>query len=315
MMSGFFASKQFLVAAVVAVAILAAGAGAYALSGPSSDGISLTGGCDAPVMGGAPIDVVPTDTTEPGGRRRTVAYALDAANHQGGKIDLCAVVGDIIVEPATGTRAELVFEIAGDLAEAVAATEVEARFASQGGQLLIGGWEPVVGKASPIFGSDTASARVVLRVPTTGAWAVRADAGVGDVSVSDLLVEDLDLTSDVGNLDLARVDLQGNVSLVASVGDVAAQLASVQSGRVTITSDVGDIAVRLPARVDIGYSAVGTTDVGEVELRLGPSEDYASEGDGPGERESARTAGYAAKPTQVVVEATGSVGDVRIIVE
>lgn len=312
--NGFFASKQFLVAVVVAGAILAAGAGAYALSGPS-DGISLTRGCDAPAMGGAPLDVTPNVTTESGGRRRTVTYTLDAASYQGGDIDLCTVVGQIIVQPAAGSRVELVFEIAGDVAEAVTATRVDARFASQGGKLLIGGWEPMVGKASPIFGSDTANARAILRVPASGAWTLRAHTSVGDVSVSEMLLGDVELASDVGNLLVDGVDLQGNATLVANVGDATARLASAQSGRIEASSEVGDVVVRLPARVDVGYSALGETDVGEVELRLGPSEDYASEGDGPGERERAQSAGYAAKPTKVTVEATTSVGDVSIIVE
>lgn len=316
MATGFLGSKAFLLSALVAVGILAAGLGAYAMSvGPGGRTFSAEGGCDAPAMGGAPLAVTPEVVVEDDGARRTETYALDAAAFHGGAIDLCAVVGEILVEPAAGTRAELVFVIAGSPTKVVRSTVVEARFAAQGDRLLIGGWESLSGRSSGPFGGDTADVRTFLRVPASGAWSVRASMEVGDVRVSDLLVDDLRLASEVGNLRAIGVDLQGNATLDANVGDAIAQLASVQTGRIALAAEVGDLELRLPQRADVGYDALGETDVGEVELRLGPSEDYDSEGDGPGERERAKTAGFASKPTQVTVEAVDSVGDVLIVVE
>lgn len=314
--TGFFTSKPFVVGAIVAAVILGIGVSAYAFGGgPSTSGLAFERGCDPPALGGIPIAVEPNVTVDRAGERRTVVYALDAAAFQGGEIDLCAIVGDIVVEPAPGSRAELVFVIVNDAQAAVAATEVDAAFSAQGDRLLVAGWEPVAGKSRMLYDSNTAHVQVTLRVPASGAWAVRAATDVGDARVDDLLLGDVELTSDVGNLALAGVDLQGNATLRANVGDARADLASVQAGRIDIVSEVGDVDVALPQRADVGYDAVGETDVGEVELRLGQSEDYGSEGDGPGERERAKTAGFASKPTKVTVEATTSVGDVRIAVE
>ena len=313
--TGFFASKFFIVSAVVAALVLGAGAAAYAMGGVGGGEFRVDGGCRAPALVGTRLAAAPEISQTADGRERTVTYRQDASATSGGRLELCIVVGEIAVERASGQAVELVFSIASGSARAAGATEVAAAFHQDGARLVVGAWEGAVGRDRALWGSDTTSVRLTVRVPETGPWDVRAHEDVGDMRIEGILVGALDVATSVGDITVRAVDLQGNATARAEVGNVAMTLASVQSGAVAASSDVGDVSLTLPARADVGYDARGAADVGSVELRLGATEDHQSEGDGPGETESARTVGYAAKPTQVRVEGTADVGDVRIVVQ
>jgi len=312
--TGFFASKYFVISAVVATAILGAAAASYAVGFGPGGSWDARSACDAPGLVGAPIAVERHVSIEDGGRRRVETYTLDASSYDAGSAQLCATVGDLAIETAPGAQATLVFTIHGDTAEAVGATRVDASFAADGSQLRLAGWQSVAARSRGFFGDDTAGVTVALRLPANGAWEITASTDVGNVRAEGLLAAALDIETAVGAIRASAIDLQGNASLAVDVGDVALSLTSVQTGRIVARSDVGDVEISLPQRADVGYDARAEAGVGDVTLRLGTTEQHESDGDGPGESESARTAGYAEKPTQVTVQGTTDVGDVSITV-
>lgn len=309
---GFFASKYFVLSAVVAVGIVAGGATAYYAGGRVFS--QWHDGCDAPVLAGAPLTFFATQTLSDQGERRTVRYTADLGAFQGGALDLCVDVGEVLLSATNGTSIEVEFLVESDHATAVQATQVEAALRDEGGRLVLAAWESQRGEAGSWLGTQSARVRLTVRVPASAAYEVRAVSNVGDVRVSDLLASTLRLETDVGDVVATRLDLQGDATLMADVGDAILSAVSVQTGEISLASNVGNVEAELPASVDVGYDAHASADVGEVMVRLGDTESHESDGEGPGETESARTSNYAQKPTQVVVRARTDVGDARIVV-
>lgn len=309
--TAFFRTKQFVIAAVAAVFILGAAAAAYTVGGFSS-GFAHHEGCRVAVEG-APLEASPGVLVDEGGRRRTVTYTFDAAGFDGGSLVACSPVGEILVEPSPDTSVHVEFRIRADNAAAAEATDVRVRFTRLGSGLGIAAWQETVGESTEAFGTRSASVTTLIRLPATGAYDVELTSEVGDLRVSQLLVGDLALHSDVGEVRALDVDVQGNVALTSDVGDVIADLRSVQSGRIDASSDVGRVEIRLPQRADIGYDVVAASDVGDVDVRLGETETYTRESEGPGAHVEARSRGYEGKPTKVRVTALSDVGSVQVL--
>lgn len=309
---GFFSSKHFVVSGLVAVAIIAGAAGAYYAT-PIGGSHGWSGGCDAPSLAGAPLAVEATTEIEDDGERRVVTYRLPAGSYTAGSLDACSPFGEIVVDPALGDEIEVRFTIEAPIAAAVEETDVVAQLRDDGGALVVGAWIERIGETSGIYGNDrSAHVRLQIRLPDTGAWDIDAHSSAGDVHVSDVMVGTLDLESSFGNVVAIGIDLAGDATLMTSAGDATLSLASVQSGRVLADSSFGNVEIELPSRADVGYDVVGETSFGEVTIRIGPTDEYDSEGSA-GERETARTAGYDSKPTKVQVTGTSSAGDVRIV--
>ncbi|HVM44858.1 MAG TPA: hypothetical protein VM582_02890, partial [Candidatus Thermoplasmatota archaeon] len=217
------------------------------------------------------------------------------------------------VEPAAGSTLELVLVVESIAPVAVEATEVDARFRADGERLILGAWESKRGEARTFARGDSASVRMTLRVPASGPYAIAASNDVGDIRIIGLLVGPLHARTDVGDVIAKDVDLVGNATLRTNVGDAILHARSVVTGAISVRSDVGDAEALLPSRVDVGYDARASTDVGEAVIRIGDTETFESKASGPGEVEHARSAGFADKPTQVTVRATTDVGDARIV--
>ena len=190
---------------------------------------------------------------------------------------------------------------------------VELRLAtSAGGALQLAAWESRAGVGGTPFTQRGASVDVAIRVPEMGAPDVRARSDVGDVLVSQLLVGNLTITTDVGRARALGLDITGNVTMRSDVDDVELRAASIQSGSVHLTSDVGNVVAALPARADVGYDATGKSDVGNVKIDIGPTEVRDSSSEGAGANVHARSKDYDGKLTKVVVDATSNVGDVTV---
>lgn len=309
--TGFFGSKYFLISAVVAALLLGGAAGAYYIA-ERSDGtvFSFSGGCATPALGGSNIPVPsPTVTDSDGGRRRLVEYTLEASQYAGGALKACVDVGAIQVEPAAGSHVQIVFEIVGDTSGAVEATKVDAAFAERAGALSIGAWQSQRGETNGFFHDEGAAVHVTVRLPATGAYDLDLSSDVGNVRVGDLLVGDLEASTDVGHIAVSQADLTGNVTLTTEVGDIDLVAASVQTSRIELSVDVGDVNAQLPRRAEIGYDVEASADVGSVSVDIGPTEAMTSEEDGPSEHKTARSQGYADKVTKVRVTIVTDVGD------
>lgn len=307
--SGYLRSRHFVVAASLAALVLAGGASAYYVGGIERT-LALRPACATPVLEGTGLPLDLSRTTEDNERRRDETYRLNASGLRGGALLLCLDVGEVHVEPAEGDG--VLAQVASDSAAAARATKVEVRAHADGDRLVVAVWQTSRGQARSLFHDESASTRLVLRVPTTGPFTLDATTGVGDVRVIGLLLGETRLASDVGNVALRGVDLQGNATIETGVGDATLDAASVVGGRLRVSADVGNAEALLPQRADVGYDVRASTDVGEVVIRIGDVEASDSQGDGPGERETARSSGYAGKPTKVVVEAATSVGDARV---
>lgn len=308
--TAFFRTKQFVIAAAIAILILGAAAATYTVNGLTA-GWASSEGCHVE-MAGEPIATEPAVVVDADGRHRTVTYSFDAAGLDGGRLAACSRVGEILVEPSLDGRAHVELRIRGESADAVAATEVRAVFSRLDGGLGVAAWHQVVGEEKGMFGSRHVEITTLVRLPATGAFDVSLASEVGDLRVTDLLVGNLTLQSDVGDVRALDVDAQGDVSARSDVGDVILSLRSVQSGVLDAASDVGDIEVALPLRADVGYAVTAQSDVGETEVRIGETETHTSEEDGVGGRVEARSRDYDSKPTKVQVHASSDVGDVGV---
>lgn len=314
--AGFLSSKYFLVSAAVAAAILAAGATTYVAS--EGAGTSWVGGtdCDAPRLPSAVVDATLVARLDDDGKTRTQTYTLDGASFTGGALDLCLAVGEIVVEPSAGSSIEILVVTTANSAAAVEGTRVPVAFRADGDRLIVGAWQEAHGRSRGAFGThDGADVALTVRVPSSGPYDVRASNDVGDVRVSGLMIDDLDASADVGSVIVRDVDLLGNATLAADVGDALLVASSVQTGTIRLTTDVGNAEATLPSRADVGYDARASASVGETVIRIGPTEHYDSEADGAGETETARSAGFASRPTRVVVHVDADVGDARITTE
>lgn len=314
--AGFFASKYFLVSVAVAAAIIAAGATTYFVS--ERTGTSWVGGtdCDAPSLPGATVEAALASRLDDDGKRRTQTYTLDGASFTGGALDLCLAVGEIVVEPSAGSSVEILVVTTAGTADAVAGTRVPVAFRADGDRLVVGAWQEAHGRSRSAFGShDGADVALTVRVPSSGPYDVHAINDVGDVRVSGLMIDALQASADVGSVIARNIDLMGDATLTSDVGDALLVASSVQTGTIRLTTDVGNAEATLPSRADVGYDARASAGVGETAIRIGPTEQYDSDADGAGETETARSAGFASRPTRVIVHADADVGDARITAE
>ncbi|GEM_PF-4521178 len=306
---GFVGSKPFIVAVALAALVLLAGAGAYAV-GRSTLGARADPGCSAPSFAAGHALAPSSETARAlGGRTsRVITYDLPA-NATVGFLDACAVVGDVAVSPSTDGRAHVVFTITARSADAAQRTEVGLALADA----RLGAWQATVGKSVSLFGESSASADVRVELPSSsGAFDARLESDVGDVALERLLVGNLTAGSTTGDVTLTDLDLAGDLKAATSTGDVRATLASVQPGNLSLRSATGDITLRLPTRADVGYDATADTSTGDASVDLGPTEVNERSHDDVGGHVHARSAGYSAKPTQAVVTAETSTGDVRV---
>ncbi|HET6403320.1 MAG TPA: DUF4097 family beta strand repeat-containing protein [Candidatus Thermoplasmatota archaeon] len=308
----FFASKYFAISAVIALVVMGGAAAAWQLSAVAVKRGSQDG-CAAPALGGSAIDVAPEVTVENDGARRTVVYRLDAASYAGGVLDACSPFGDIDVTPSAGDEVEITFVVSSRFPAVVDETMALAELRELDGRVAVAAWVPRVGHGGGLFGDETARVRLHVRLPDSGAWDLRARSMAGDVRASDLMARELDLRSSFGDVVATGIHLSGNATLGSSAGDVILALKSVQTAHIKATSSFGDVEVEAPQRADVGYDVSGDTNLGEVTLRIGPTEEHTSDSTGVGERESARSVGFASKPTRVTIVASSSAGDIRVV--
>lgn len=314
MIPGFFQSKYFLASGIVAVLLVAGAAATYSLTDAGNFG-SFNGAhraCDPIALSGSPI-ATPAPTDDRSGSTRTVTYLVDLSGAKTASLlAACASVGNVRLEPSTDARARVVFTITGDPG-AVADTGVTLALATTAsGAIQLAAWENHAGVGGTPFNVRGAGVDVSIHMPELGSPDVRASSDVGDVLVSQLLVGNVTLTSDVGRVRAVGVDITGNVTMTSSVDDVELRAASIQSGHVKLQSDVGAITAALPPRADIGYDVTAKSDVGSVRVEIGATELHDSKSDGAGGDVHARSKDYDGKLVRVVVDATSNVGDVTI---
>lgn len=307
---GFLRTRFFAVAALVAALVLGGAAAAYLVADGFDAGSSAS--CDAVDVPGARIAAEPVVEDE--GARRTYRWTIDAAAYRAGVASGCLSVGELLVEPSPDGRVHLEARVTADAAEAVQATRIAASFADEGGRLNVDVRELERGVARGGFRDEGAQVALVVRLPAQGAWDVRAANDVGDVRVSGLLVGNLTLESDVGDVRALDVDVSGDIDASSDVGSVVLSLASVQGGEIRAATDVDDIEIELPQRADLGYDVTAASDVGGVDVRIGETELYEREDRQVGGEVRARTRGFAEKPSQVTILARSDVGSVRVAV-
>lgn len=306
MVPGFLTSKPFVIGAVIAMVIVATGAVTYSTAN-SQGWFGNTAGCEAiPVAGGTPGSVA-SELSET--NRHQIAITFPPAP-QGGAVTLCVAVGEIVVSRGPGETPQLTFTIRGP-SGAVESTVVETLFSSSNGKLVIGAWESVQGRQGS-FGSNTGSTVTLDLVLPDGLWDLHARTDVGNIRVSDLRVGTLRLGADVGSIVATSLISEGNTTAMTDVGSVTLEFESVQTSQIKVSTDVDAIEVRLPQRADVGYKVHAQTDVGEVDVDIGATENFVNDRNVPGAEVNAQTKGYDSQPTQVQIEATADVGDILV---
>ncbi|MEA3200447.1 MAG: hypothetical protein QOE90_1875 [Thermoplasmata archaeon] len=303
---GFVGSRPFVVAVVVAVALLALGVGAFAAD-RAAFGFASRDACAAPA-GSAGHELLPARTqngTVNGRPARTVTFDVDGlANATGARLLACATVGDITLGASPDAKAHVTFTIVGRAGGALDASEV--RVALHGSDL--DAWVARLGESRGLFGLSGASADVEVLLPISAPLNATVTTTTGDVGVTGVLLGNADVHTTTGDVRLAKVDLQGNLTVGTTTGDQDVGLDSVTPGNVTLRSTTGDVTLHLPRRADVGYDARGDATTGDVSISLGNAEvDERSEG-----HAHVRTQGFATKPTQVVVGARTTTGDVHV---
>ena len=315
---GFFSSREFVVSAIVALAAVGVGA-AFALDG---DVLGFGGhsysrdACDEPDLPGADLEGATHRSEEVDGGR-VVRYAFDPADRQGGAIAGCAVFGDVAVGASPDGLVHVAFTIHAEgsrARELLDATVVRAVFRDAGAGLAVLAWIEEEGAFSGVGSSRTTLTDVEVLVPATGAYDVRLDTSFGLASVDGIMTREAVLESDLGDVRVSGVDAQGDLTADTSHGDIEVSLAGVRNGTLRLTSNLGDLILTLPQRADVGYDVTAASDLGEVDVSVGPAETYDSQGEGMGERVHVRTVGYADKPAQVVVLSESNHGDVTVTV-
>jgi hypothetical protein len=311
---GYVGSKPFVIALVVAAVVLLSGVGAYSLT-RASFGVRTEPGCTAPSFARG-HEVAPSaaqDGTANGQPARVVTFDLPAAaNGSAGFLQACTIVGDVTVVPSADDRPHVVFTITARTADAVRGTEVKMALADEDGALRLGAWQSTVGQSVSLFGQNSASADVRIELPATGPLDARVDTTVGDVRLERLLVGNLTVDSTTGDVTLADIDLTGNVTSSSTTGDQSARFSSVQTGNLSFSSTTGDVTLHLPTRVDVGYDVTADTSTGDAGVDVGSTE-VNERGEGNvGSHVHARSTGYAARPTRVVVTAETTTGDISV---
>lgn len=307
---GFVGSKAFLVAVVLAVVILAAGVGAYAL-GRSALGFESRHGCEMPSIAG-PL-VAPQErenATFNGHPARFETWVLQGfANASTPRVAACSISGDVTVRPSRDGMARVTVLVTARSQEALDDTRVKVGYAP-GDAARLAVWVDRFAETRTFFGTYGSDVEITLELPTSAPVDVRALTTSGDVEVRELLVRDVDLESTSGDMLLDRVDLAGNLTAQVTSGDMDFHISSVVGGNVTLSGTSGDISLRLPERADVGYDARVDVTSGDISLDLGPKEiDESSRG-----HAHARTQGYAAKPAHedIRIEVTSGDIDIRV---
>lgn len=310
--AGFFRSRQFAVAAAVAVLVLAAGGVVLALgNGPGGSFLRADAGCGPLAVPGAEVQAERKADAADGGKARDESYVVDASDLAG--IDACVAVGELLVVPSVDGKVRVEVHVRSDVEEATRETVVEARFARGPEGLRVAVWEPRVGYTGDIFGSRQAAQVIVtVQVPDGAQPRLDGDVHVGDLRVEDVMLGSAAVSVDVGGLRVLRVGLAGDLETRVDVGDTIVHLDSVQTGALNVASDVGDVELRLPTRADVGYDVTAESSVGSVEVRIGETENYRESGDGPGSSVHARSRGYDQLPTRVRVTVAADVGSVLV---
>lgn len=312
---GFFRSREFVVAALVA-GVLVLG-GAYARTAYDGEIASWRKGCSVRLPAGAALAAEPTDGgVEQHGRlaRRVVTYELNASHLAGGAAEACTAVGALAVTRSSDDRARVVFTIETDgarSAEAVAGTRVAAVFSASAGGLHLAAWADNRPEMSSWFGDRSGIVDVRVELPDSGRYEIDVATGVGEALVEDLRVGNLTAALDVGDLVVRDVDLAGDLSTAVDVGDTRLELDNVRTGSLEVVSDVGDVQVTLPSRADVGYQLTARTDVGSLTVDVANLTGDRDE-DGPSESFSGRSDGFAGRPVKVKVDVVADVGDIRI---
>lgn len=304
---GFFGSREFAIAGVLALLLVAGGA--YALLGRGFGHFSESG-CDAPRLEGTTLDAAP-QRQDASSTERTLAYVLDPAGREAGALDACTVLGDVTVGPSPDGLVHVTFTLDAPDSSALGRTEAQARFRADGPRLGVEAWVGRHGGADSFGDRDETDVSVEVLLPALGAWRVHAESETGDVSVGALLVSDAALESTLGDLEVRGADVAGNVTMETETGAVTLAPASLQTGQMRLASTLGDLVARLPARADAGYEVFAETTVGDVQVDVGEAE-VSERADEPGSSTAhVRTAGFAAKPTRVTLRMETETGDVQ----
>lgn len=303
---GFATSKPFIVGAIVAVLIVGVGAASYTTANDQG-WFGGTSNCDPIRVPGGTPGIIAADQREP--ERREIEITVPRAP-QGGAVELCIAVGEIVVTRAPGDVPELTLTIRGP-SGAVDSTVVETLTSTENGRLRLAVWESQQGRQGTLGNTRSATVALELSLPD-GLWDLHAYTHVGEVHVSDVRVGTLRLSSEVGNVVATQLNSEGNTTVTTSVGSITLDYESVQSSRIRATSNVDGVEIRLPERADVGYKVHAWANVGDVDIDIGPTENLVNDRDATGAEVNAQSRGYDNKPTQVEIEATADVGDVLV---
>lgn len=313
----FFHSREFVIAAIVAGVLVCGGVVAMSAA-EFAGGVLHDRACSSPTLTGARLAAEPTESTTTRNDRsiRVVTYTLTPDTFDRGRIEACTSVGHVKFVPGGNETVRVTFTIEAEgrgSEEAAKGVAVDAAFHDNEGRLDLAAWQ----------GSSTTTRRgfwdahqthvdIEVQLPEAAIYDVRGMVDVGSIALEGLVVRDVDLHVDVGDLDLDDAHLQGNLSLHVDVGDIGAELLSVQGGTIDTHVDVGDTRVLVPQRLDIGYNVMADTDVGSIEVRLGEGSSVNRESSGPSENVQAKSSNYDGRQVRVVITSATDVGSITI---
>lgn len=312
----FFTSKEFLISGLIALVIL--GAGVAASGAVFESGIRSSQGCSVPAPPGQALDprIQDTGVNWDGDRfERVVTYTLDQAPDGPATLDLCTNVGDVEITPSSDGEYRVQAVITNDgpgADEAVDRTRVTVAMTEANGRLHIAADQPHQVNAQRWFESRSTRVDIELQVPPGHAHALDVRTDVGDITLAALAFGELDLVTDVGDVDGQGISLEGPLEARTDVGDIDLALASVATATYELRTDVGDIDLALPSTEDTGYDVEASADVGGVDVAIGPTEHRSHDSSGASEETTARSEGYAEKAHRVRIDAQSDVGSIEI---
>lgn len=172
----------------------------------------------------------------------------------------------VIPDPdATEAQLRLV-DAHGALAERAQGTIVST--ARGAGAVEVTVTQPGVGLTTP-WSSGSADLELVLPTEVAASAPLTIQADTGDVRVAPGQFAALDVSADIGAIDLASVSTTGAVTATASEGDVHVAVApgAQPPAAIDAVSETGEVTVSVPG--DALYAVEATADVGATDVEAG----------------------------------------------
>lgn len=152
---------------------------------------------------------------------------------------------------------------------------------------------------SLLSGFQNLNYKLTLRIPMKGEYeGFLLHSSMGDISLSNVITKDLQITQDMGDVHVQDVEVRGDSTIINRMGDIKFYGSSL--GKLSVNNEMGDIKMVLQ-RSEEEYSYDLSTSMGDVKIN--------------GETMSDGLGGYVSGGVPKApyhIEADGSMGDIKL---